>query len=86
MFQVTVTPDKGNSYQVDVKQRDVLKWERNTGGNILLAQQNGMRLADLYELTYHAAVREGQFTGTQEKFEESNELDFEEADDSPNLK
>lgn len=84
MFNVTVQPDNGTSYEVSVKQRDVLKWERSTGGNISHAQENGIRLADLYELAYYAAVREGMFKGTLQKFENENELEFEEVDDSPN--
>lgn len=84
MFNITVTPDNGNPYEVSVSQRDVLKWEKaDSSRSISRAQEEGLRLADLYELAYHASVRTNNFKGTQAKFENEHELEFEEADENP---
>lgn len=81
MFNVTIKPDNGESYDIKITMKDAVKWEKaDKGRNITHAQEEGLRLADIYELAFYAAVRIKKFKGDLDKFENTNDLSFE-ADD-----
>lgn len=78
MFLFKLTPDGGDEFEVVAGTRDVLMWERTAKGRSLGAFTNELKMADLYEMAYIAAKRQGKWDGNRADFEDTMELDFEE--------
>lgn len=77
LFTFTIHPDGGEPYELEATSRDVLNWER-TGKNASLKRlMEDLHLADLYQVAYFAATRQGRFTGTRADFESGVDLTFE---------
>jgi hypothetical protein len=74
MFSWRVTPDGGEPYIVEAGTRDVLAWERATGGSAQQLQEK-FHVANAYWLAHRAAVRAGQFSGSRKEFEQSVDLE-----------
>lgn len=84
MIDFKVVPDNGDAYEVTAGTRDLMKWEKaNPGSSALQFAQGTARLSDLYAIAHIAAKRQGLFKGTLDEFEDSVELEFEEADEAP---
>lgn len=59
MLTVKVTPDHGESFVVTASSRDVLTWEKTGKGRSQASFQNGIAMAEVYEIAYLAAKRQG---------------------------
>lgn len=81
MISIRVVPDNGDSYEVTVTARDILKWERMGGGRSVGLLEAGVKLSHIYELAHIASQRTKQFTGSLEAFEETCDLTFQEVED-----
>jgi len=72
VITIDVSPDDGDPYEVTAKTRDLLTWEKAQDGRSAQKFETGnATLADLYEVAWVASKRQGLFTGSQKKFEES---------------
>lgn len=79
MMTLTVVPDSGDKFDVEIKSRDILAWERSASGAKSFNQlQEDLQLGDLYTLTYAAASRQGLVPGVNSlaEFEQGFDLDF----------
>lgn len=74
MMKFDVTPDEGEAYQLEAGSRDVLAWERAGRGRSFSELGNNLSMIGLYGLSYHAAVRQGRFSGTLAEWEQSVDL------------
>lgn len=74
MFSWRVTPDVGEPYTVEAGTRDVLAWERATGGSAQRLQDE-FHVANAYWLAHRAATRAGLFSGSRKEFEQSVDLE-----------
>ena len=74
MFSWRVTPDQGEPYVVEAGTRDVLAWERATGGSAQQLQDT-FKVENAYWLAHRAAVRTGQFSGSRKEFEASVDIE-----------
>ncbi|MFI5561505.1 hypothetical protein ACIA2T_19680 [Amycolatopsis japonica] len=79
---VTVVPDEGAAFEVEVKTRDIAAWERSTGKAFSHLDED-MKLDDMYELAYAAAVRLKLYDGTVEDFKLTTDIEFKGEDESP---
>jgi hypothetical protein len=75
MFTVTVTPDGGEPFDVEITSRDGLKWERARKGRSISQFTENPSLEAMYSLTYVAVQRDGRFTGDIREFEEQCDID-----------
>jgi hypothetical protein len=84
MFKFTVLPDNGKPYDVVATSRDVRVWEKQHKDNSLSKFSQDLKLDDLYSVAYIASVRQGLYSGTQEEFDKSVDLEMSvEEDESP---
>lgn len=67
-----VKRDGGEPVTLVVGPRQILQWEKRTGGTVQRLQ--AARMTDLYSLAWVAANMAGQFVGSLESFE--NEFDL----------
>ena len=82
MIQFKVNPDGQAPYEVEASTRDIIRWETSGKDRSFQKLMNNMRLNDLYELAYHASVRQGFFQGSVASFKESVDLEFDEPEDA----
>lgn len=82
MFLFKVTPDGGETFEVKASTRDVLMWEKTGRDRSLTGLTEKLHVADMYEIAYLAAKRQGLFDGARAEFEASVELDFQEDQDA----
>lgn len=75
MFTVTVKPDGGEPFDVDVTTRDGLRWERARKGRSIAQFSDNPTIGDLYSLTFVAVQRDGRYGGDIRQFEEECDLD-----------
>lgn len=81
MFEFKVIPDGGEPYELTATSRDVYTWERTSKGRNLRTLRDGIAMADLYELAWIAARRQGLTTlDNPRAFADSADLEFEEED------
>lgn len=78
MFLFKLTPDGGDTFEVRATTRDVLMWEKTAKGRSLSALMNELRVADMYEIAYVSAKRQGLWDDNRAEFESRVDLDFEE--------
>jgi len=78
VFLFTLTPEGGEAFEVRATTRDVLVWEKTGRDRSLSALMENLRVADMYEIAYVAAKRQGVWDGNRAEFEERVDLDFEE--------
>jgi hypothetical protein len=83
MFRVKVIPEDGEPYEVKTTTRDIAQWERRNKGASFAGLQADMHMTDLYKVTHLAAVRQGQFTGSLNDFENMVDLDILDSEDEP---
>lgn len=83
MIQFKVVPDGTDAYEVTATTRDIIRWETSGQGRSFSKLMDTMKLADLYELAYHASVRNGFFQGNVQAFKDSVDLEFETEDQDP---
>lgn len=83
MFKFNIVPDIGESYEVEAKTRDIVAWETSNKGASFQKLTEEMRLTDLYELAYHAAVRNGNFVGSKDIFKNSVDIEFDADEQDP---
>lgn len=82
-MQITfeVKPDGGEAFKLLVGPRQILQWEKRTGGTVQRLQ--AARMTDLYSLAWVAATMAGRYSGSLESFEATfdlGQLQDEEAD------
>lgn len=75
MFTVTVKPDGGEPFDVEVTTRDGLRWERARKGRSINQFSENPSIGDLYSLTFVAVQRDGRYGGDIRQFEEECDLD-----------
>jgi hypothetical protein len=68
VIKFRVTPDGEDPYEIEAMARDVLMWERTTGG-VMSTLANQQSMADMYGLAYFASRRLKLFVGTAREFE-----------------
>jgi hypothetical protein len=84
MFTFKVTPDSGEPYDLTVKSRDIVFWEKIDRNHTVTRLENDPRITDIYSVTHVAAKRQGKFSGTLAEWEISVDLDsVEEAPSDP---
>jgi hypothetical protein len=71
-----LAPDAGEPYKVQATTRDILNWEKTTKGASFGQLADDMNIGAMYKIAYFAAKRTGHFTGTQQDFEASTDLEF----------
>lgn len=82
MFEFKVIPDGGEPYELTATSRDVYTWERISKGRNLRTLRDGIAMADLYELAWIAARRQGLTSAdTLRAFSDCTDLEFEEEED-----
>ena len=75
MITLKITPDNGEPFTVTATARDVFAWEKTTKGNkSFLDLINEPTLVDLYRVAHLACWRQGLFTGNQQEFEATCEV------------
>lgn len=83
---LTVSPDDGEPYDLDVMPRDVLAWENTPGQKRGLVDIKALRMGDLYGLAYQAARRTGLVSIPRAEFDRTTDvtakLDDSEDDDT----
>ena len=75
MFKVTVKPDDGEPFEIEVTTRDGLKWERSRKGRSISDFSTNPTIEALYSLTYVAVQRDGRFPGDIRDFEDQCDLE-----------
>ncbi len=75
MFTFHVTPDSGESYDLTVKSRDVVMWEKIDRNHTITRLETQPCMADLYSVTHVAARRQGLFHGPLAEWETSVDLE-----------
>lgn len=80
-MDLKVTPEGGETYDLTIKSRDILAWERVTKGMTFAKLQQELNMAHVYNLAWRAASRTRVFSGTLAEFEESHDIDIVEGDD-----
>lgn len=88
MMRFKVSPDGGDSYELEATSRDVYVWEK-TGRSRKMGQLGSLgeiSMVALYELAHLAAKRQQLFIGSLEDFTSSVDLELlaEEAADPTN--
>lgn len=95
MFEITVTPDGGKSFEITADSRDVMLWEKlnQKSGASLGRLANDPRITDLYKIAWFACKRLGLIKGIEsEEFQTDYtiKVDFENAgwgeSENPTLK
>lgn len=80
MFEFTVTPDGGESFELVAGMRDLRMWERTHKGRVFgqIANAEGMSATALYEIAYSACRRQQLIPAdvTEEQFADRYELDL----------
>ncbi len=74
LIRFRITPDGGESFNVDANSRDVLVWERTTRGSYANLMRN-QQMADLYRIAHIAARRLGLYEGDLPTFESTCDLE-----------
>lgn len=77
MITFTLVPDHGDPLEVTAGTRDVYVWEKTSKGKTFAAAMGSPAIVDLYEIAWHAARRQGLFTGGLENFVATYELETE---------
>jgi hypothetical protein len=82
MFTVTVKPEGGEPFDIEVTTRDALKWERSgpKGRRSISNFTDNPRVDDLYSLTFVAVQRDGRYSGDIRQFEEECDLERHDTD------
>jgi hypothetical protein len=80
-MDLKVLPDDGEPYDLVVKSRDILAWERVTKGMTFSKLQDDLNMGHVYNLAWRAASRTRKFAGTLEDFEENHDIDIVVPDD-----
>lgn len=80
-YRFTVLPDGGDPYEVVAATRDIVVWERVGKDRSFSNLARTAHMADLYELCWHAAKRQGLIDCTLGEFERSADLDLLPADE-----
>lgn len=75
MINLKIMPDGAEPYELKATTRDIAMWEKTNRGASLAKLQNEMHATDLYAVAFHAAKRQGLFTGTAQEFQDSCDLD-----------
>ena len=74
LLSLTVHPDEGDSYRVDVNSRLLLAWERMHEGSSLSVLEDAS-IAGMYQLAHFAARTRHGYTGTLADFEAGNDIE-----------
>jgi hypothetical protein len=82
MITFTIAPDGDEKYELKATTRDILNWEKTTKGASLKKLMEELAMVDLYKVAHFAAKRTGQFTGSLQDFEATNDLEFELEEDA----
>jgi hypothetical protein len=77
MFRFTIYPDGGESYELCAATRDVCSWEKSIRYERTVADLEGTAMADLYGIAFHAAVRQGKYSGKRAEFDRTHDLNVE---------
>lgn len=75
MFTVTVKPEGGEPFDIEVTTRDALKWERARKGRSIDQFTKAPRVEDLYSLAFVAVQRDGRYQGDIRQFEEECDIE-----------
>lgn len=75
MFTFHVTPDSGEPYDLTVKSRDIVFWEKIDRTHTVTRLEHEPRITDIYSVTHVAAKRQGFFSGTLAEWETSVDLE-----------
>lgn len=76
MLKFKVIPDEGPEYEVEVKPRDVLTWEKTTkGGKSINEWLVDPDYVNAYKLVHLAVWRQGLFKGSLKEFEAQHEIE-----------
>jgi hypothetical protein len=68
MIHFKVTPDGGDTFEVEADSRDIIEWEIRKQGRHLGLIQSAPRMTDLSELAWLAAKRSKDWTGDLSDF------------------
>jgi hypothetical protein len=83
LYSFTVLPDGGESFKVEVRTRDMSRWERGVGlapkHRSMGEVQKDMQTSVLEEICWVAATRQGLYEGNLASFRDTCDLDI--ADD-----
>lgn len=80
MITVTLRPDHGEPFEVTAGTRDIYTWEKTSKGKTFSQLQEDPSVVDMYEIAWHAARRQGLFTGPLADFVATYELEQEDSD------
>ncbi|MGH3986923.1 MAG: hypothetical protein ACRDTZ_06350 [Pseudonocardiaceae bacterium] len=75
MFTFRIIPDDGESYDLTVTSRDVVKWEKIDHTHTISRLEASPSITDLYSVTHVAAKRKGLFRGVLAEWETSVDLE-----------
>jgi hypothetical protein len=75
MIAFKVTPDAGEPYEVTATSRDVYVWEKANRGKTFKAVAESGSIVDLTEIAYHAARRQGHYSGTLVAFAQEHDIE-----------
>lgn len=76
MINFSFKLDSGEEHVVTATSRDVLNWEKTTQGAMFGNLMDNLRMTDLHKIAWFAAKRAGQFSGTEQEFNEQVDLTF----------
>lgn len=77
MLTVKLIPDHGEPVEIEAGTRDVYVWEKTNHGKTFAEFTRDVAVVDLYEIAWHAARRQGVFTGNLKDFVETYEIETE---------
>lgn len=78
MIEFIVKPDDADQYNVTATARDILVWEKGGKHRSFTTMMQELPLVDLYKIAWIASRRHGLYDGTQEAFETTVDLVFDE--------
>lgn len=77
MMRFRISPDGGDTYEIEAGSRDVLMWERtDRKGRSFRELAEAITMADAYRLAWIAVRRQRPDTGDLASFEESTDVDM----------
>lgn len=77
MMDLRVEPIDGSEpYDLKVKSRDILAWEKVTKGMTFAKLQEELNMRHVYNLAWRAAKRTGKFDDDLAAFEELHDVEF----------
>lgn len=79
-YRFTLRPDDGEPVEVVATTRDIVVWEKTGKGRSFSNLARDAHMADLYELAWQAAKRQGLVDCNLGEFERTTDLDLEAAD------